>query len=301
MAQPQASNTNASLQHLFTIYRTVFVSTFSSPACWLFIAIYLLALLLYLPAGGNIADLQRYLSFHVFYLLLLLLLLPLTINAPMPAWKIEASYSRRNLWWQMLLALFCCALFIAYSFWLFNVFTPQRSLWQQHYRLLTILIPWLTPLIIFCLLPLATMRLLRVPWNELGFGRGHRSSLISGICCLIALCMLFLVGNPSLAGFFANIVLFFLQASFPEEVFFRGILLTRLIRLFGTKWGIVLSSLIFGIIHMGTDLNRNGNILLACCVAVLTQTTMGIIVAIIFVRTRNLLAGVVFHTLLDAI
>jgi len=115
------------------------------------------------------------------------------------------------------------------------------------------------------------------------------------------LCILFLMGPPTPSVFFVHLVQVFLQAGFPEEVFFRGILLTRLIRLFGTKWGIVLSTLIFGIMHMALNLSKGGSVFLALCETILSQATAGIILAIIFVRTRNLLAGVVFHTLLDAI
>jgi membrane protease YdiL (CAAX protease family) len=301
MTQQQTSNTTTSLQHLLTFYRTTFIDALVSPACWLFIAIYLLALLLYLPAGGNIAGLRLYFSFHVFYLLVIIIILPLTTHAPMAPWQAQVAYSRRKLWWQVIFALLIVVLSIAYDFWLFDIFAPQRSLWEQHYRLLATLIPWLTPLLLFCLLPLIIMRMLGVPWSELGFGRGYRSWLISGICSLIVLCITFLIGPPTLAGFLANLIQRFLQAGFPEEVFFRGILLTRLIRLFGTKWGIVLSTLIFGIMHMALNLSNGGSILLALCEAILSQATTGIIFAIIFVRTRNILAGVVFHTLLDAI
>lgn len=300
MAQ-QDANTNTSLQRLLTLYRTVFVDALASPACWLFIAIYLLALLLYLPAGGNIAGLLLYLALHAFYLLVILLILPLTANAPTPAWKVEAAYSRRKLWWQSIFALLSGALFIIYAFWLFDSLIPHVSFWKQQYPLLTNLIIWGAPLVILCLLPLGIMRLLSVPWNELGFGRGYHSWLISGICCLLLFGMTFFIGPPTLTIFFVNLVQRFLQAGFPEEVFFRGILLTRFIRLVGTKWGIVLSSLIFGIMHMALNLSNGGSVLLALCNAILSQATIGIILAIIFVRTRNLLAGIVFHTLLDAI
>lgn len=301
MTQQKASNTSTSLQRLLTIYRTVFAGTFVSPACWLFIAIYLLALILYIPAGGNIAGLQLYLSFHAFYLLIILLILPLTANAPTPTWKVAAAYSRRKLWWQTIFALLCWALFMVYTFWLFDSLQPHFSFWKQHYLLLVNLIIWGAPLVGLCLLPLGIMRLLSVPWNELGFGRGYRSWLISGICCFLLFGMTFFIGPSTLTIFFVNLVQRFPQAGFPEEVFFRGILLTRFIRLVGTKWGIVLSSLIFGISHMALNLSNGGSVLLALCNAILSQATIGIILAIIFVRTRNLLAGIVFHTLLDAI
>ena len=90
------------------------------------------------------------------------------------------------------------------------------------------------------------------------------------------------------------------MAGFPEEIFFRGLLLTRLIRLTGTKWGIVISALLFGLLHTATNLSHQGDIVLALSTAILTQVTFGVMVAVIFVRTRNVWAGVVFHTLIDA-
>jgi membrane protease YdiL (CAAX protease family) len=291
-------NTYSRLHRLLTVYQRAFFDVLTSPACWLFITIYLLALLLYIPAGGAIAGLQSHLYFHPFYLLTIIILLPLTSNAPMANWKAKAEYSQCNLWWQTIFVLFIIALLIAYSFWLFDFFVPQRPLLEQHYYLLALLIPWFTPLILSGLLLIIT-HLLGVPWNELGFGRGYRSWLISGICGLISICMIF--RNTTLTNFFASLPDYFLMAGFPEEIIFRGILLTRLIRLFGTKWGIVLSSLVFGIVHMAANLSYDSNILLSLCVAILEQTTTGITLAIIFVRTRNIFAGVIFHTLLDAI
>lgn len=91
-----------------------------------------------------------------------------------------------------------------------------------------------------------------------------------------------------------------LVAGFPEEVLFRGALLTRLSRLWGSEWGVVLSTLVFGLWHFGLAMsNTNGNILAAIASSMALQGMVGLWLAILFVRTRNLLAPVVFHCLWD--
>ncbi|MCP4708302.1 MAG: CPBP family intramembrane metalloprotease [Planctomycetes bacterium] len=96
-----------------------------------------------------------------------------------------------------------------------------------------------------------------------------------------------------------------LAAGFHEEFFFRAILQTRIARAFNSEVsGIALSTLMFGIYHLPFrfyqgaaegDLNRA----LAIC---FTETILAaFILGILWARTRNLLAPVLVHTLIDTI
>ena len=88
-----------------------------------------------------------------------------------------------------------------------------------------------------------------------------------------------------------------LVAAIPEEVLFRGVLLTRLVRLLGAQWGIALALGIFAFIHLETDPHRFGSLPLA--LMVLTQAILGLLLITVFVRTRSLWSGIILHTILD--
>ena len=87
----------------------------------------------------------------------------------------------------------------------------------------------------------------------------------------------------------------------PEEFAFRGVLMTRMVSLLGAQWGIVLSSLFFGIYHISNymdQLHVDALTALAACLAL--PALMGIFLAFILQRTRNLLFGVFVHANIDA-
>src|SRR5579885_1199520 len=92
----------------------------------------------------------------------------------------------------------------------------------------------------------------------------------------------------------------FFQAAFPEEFLFRGIVMTRLRRLFGTGWGIFLPSLLFGLYTLGpTSTSHDLGTALAVCI--ISQAVGGLGLAIIFVRTRNILACGLAHGMGDTL
>lgn len=86
-----------------------------------------------------------------------------------------------------------------------------------------------------------------------------------------------------------------------EEFLFRGALQSRLSLLFGSGWGLVLSSLAFGVWHIGANarLETGGDLLNAACAGVASQAPFGLAFGLIFQRTQNLLAGSVLHMLID--
>jgi len=86
-----------------------------------------------------------------------------------------------------------------------------------------------------------------------------------------------------------------------EEFLFRGALQTRLTLLLGAEWGLVLSALAFGLWHVGANarLETHGDLVSAACAGIIGQAPYGLAFGVIFQRTRNLLAGSVFHMLVD--
>ncbi len=160
-------------------------------------------------------------------------------------------------------------------------------------------------LTLYVVLPVLALLLLRARLSELGFGRGYRSWTVLAVVCflpLVALLVNLASGHGTLGILAISFVYNLLVAGFPEEVLFRGALLTRLSRLWGNEWGVVLSTLVFGLWHFGLTMsNTHGNILAAIASSIAVQGMIGLWFAILFVRTRNLLAPVVFHTLWDVL
>ncbi|GAP97729.1 abortive infection protein [Leptolyngbya sp. NIES-2104] len=104
-------------------------------------------------------------------------------------------------------------------------------------------------------------------------GRGGSNPLLS----------IALEGRDSIA-----IILFFVTAAiaapFFEETFFRGFLLPSLTRYFSTWQAILISALIFAIVHLSLS-------------EVLPLTVLGIILGFVYTRTQNLMASVLLHAL----
>ncbi len=266
------------------------------PAAWLFAALYVTGALVYALVGGPSA-LIKPLAFLAGYALILLVTLAVTTRAPAPAWTEAAAYSRRRLWWQLGALLIFWLLGIGYTFLLFG---PVQAL-VPRYLALVVLGNVALLLLLYVVLPLLTMRWFGVPWRELGFGRGYRVWMVMGMCCLLPVAVLVIqaLSGRAVTAIGNQIVSTLLQAAFVEEVFYRGMVLTRLIRLVGTGWGVVLAALLFGAAHAATNLSQDGGILVALAQSIVAQGTFGVVLAALFIRTRNIWAGVVFHALVD--
>lgn len=162
----------------------------------------------------------------------------------------------------------------------------------------------MTP-ILYVVLPVMALLLLRARLSDLGFGRGYRSWTVLAVVCflpVVAILVSLLAGQGSLGALAFSLAYHTLVAGFPEEVLFRGALLTRLSRLWGSEWAVVLSTLLFGLWHFGLTMsNTHGNILAALASSIALQGMIGLWFAILFVRTRNLLVPVVFHSLWDVL
>ena len=89
---------------------------------------------------------------------------------------------------------------------------------------------------------------------------------------------------------------------FSEEFLWRGVIQTRIGRLWTPEWGLVLASLGFGWWHIDSIHDWAGNdLLLAASLNVTVQATMGLALGVIFDRTRNLLAPSVVHAVVNSV
>jgi membrane protease YdiL (CAAX protease family) len=157
--------------------------------------------------------------------------------------------------------------------------------------------------VLYFVLPLIILLLLGANIREIGLGRsyhGWRVALLWSILPLIGLGVFLVLGVASLGGIAIRVANNFFQNGFFEEFLFRGALMTRLCYLLRNDWGLILSTLIFGFSHIGVQTQAfGGDWLLGVASTIVNQAVLGLGFAIIFARTRNLLASSVFHVILD--
>lgn len=102
-------------------------------------------------------------------------------------------------------------------------------------------------------------------------------------------------------------VLMLVTAGFTEEVFFRGILQARLSRwLENDIRGCLLAAFLFGIYHLpyaffDVSWPTYGNWLWAVTAVITEQMVAGLLLGILWMRTHNLAASVLCHTLINTI
>jgi membrane protease YdiL (CAAX protease family) len=152
--------------------------------------------------------------------------------------------------------------------------------------------------------PLVVLLLLGARPREVGFGPGHRVGRVLALWCVPQLVYVLLsafTGGVQPLRLLTDFIRNGFQNGPVEEFLFRGALQTRLTLLLGRGWGLVLSALAFGVWHMGANarLETHGDVVTAAFAGVIGQAPYGLAFGVIFQRTRNLLAGSVFHMLVD--
>lgn len=104
-----------------------------------------------------------------------------------------------------------------------------------------------------------------------------------------------------------SIGLSFITAATTEEIFFRGIIQSRLAEVSGSEIrGCLLAAFLFGIYHLPyayflADWPTHGNMIWALSAVLTEQMAAGVLLGILWVRTHNLFAPIVFHTLVNTL
>lgn len=88
----------------------------------------------------------------------------------------------------------------------------------------------------------------------------------------------------------------FFHPGFVEELCFRGFLETRLERLFTVKQALVIQAVIFGLYHLPQTVSGTpGWLVIGGMVYPVFAFIFGIVMGIIYIKTRNLLVGIGIH------
>jgi len=123
----------------------------------------------------------------------------------------------------------------------------------------------------------------------------------------VAIQMIFSAPLQALAPFITGFVLALITAGFAEEFFFRGILQSRLAACLGSEWhGLLLAAFLFGLLHLPLYYfspfePTQGNPLWAAASVITEPTITGVLLGVIWMRTRNLIAPTLVHTFINCI
>jgi membrane protease YdiL (CAAX protease family) len=318
MSVLDAPATQTRWARMLASYRRALPTAARHPATWLFVAICLLCAAC-LAVVGDTGLLPLALGSAVGTSLFILLTIPLTAPITAAPWPTPTpTKARRRLWTQVgALAVFALLIshwtvsghdLLPHEFQSIPLWTPFLE-WTYNavQSLLGSRLPARFPLnnvapVIMLLLPGAALLLLGARPGELGFARGYRSLRVAAVWSLAPLAIIAI--NLALGAMSPAFLLWrTLQTTFNsgpfEEFFFRGALFTRLARLLGDGWGIVLSGIAFGLLHVATETasDTHGNLLAGTAAAILLQGVGGVGFAIVVRRTRNLLASSLIHVI----
>lgn len=128
------------------------------------------------------------------------------------------------------------------------------------------------------------------------------SAFYSGTASLI------LSGKLSLAqlvfGFSLSFIYYFFMSGFSEEFLFRAFIQTRISVILKSRIsGILITALLFGLLHIPNIMRwyPGTSVIEAFCRAFFVQTFIGLILGVLWERTRNLIPCVLLHSGIDGL
>ena len=154
--------------------------------------------------------------------------------------------------------------------------------------------------------PLIVLLALQVPPSSFGLGRFQSKSTIVAAIWLIPAVIAVTWGAMASGGTLPTLVhrvlTDLLQNGATEEFLWRGAILGRLRLFMRNDVAVLLQAVLFGLWHAGADISAfQGNIWLACAEAVAVQTTFGIAMGYVALRSGNIAVSSIFHALIDAL
>ncbi len=295
-----------------------------SSAAWTFAAIWVISAG-YLAITGHAGTLLQWSGMLIQWLgiligfgLFILLTVGLTAGAPQRASETEHGTRSTLLWLQVALVVAVIAL-IGQRGMVFHEVAPpileHIPLWSPFVQFLEeagnrlgqagyLRNPnYLVNPVLMFVVPLPLLLLLGARWRSLGFERGHRTWRVVVLWSIgyVGYWLFNLITGTWSVGRLGHTLLSkTMQNGFFEEFLFRGVLQTRLSRLISPSWALVISSLGFGLWHIGVRAEQLGGDLLAgAAMSILMQGSAGLAFGVIFLRTRNLLACSVIHVVVN--
>jgi membrane protease YdiL (CAAX protease family) len=169
--------------------------------------------------------------------------------------------------------------------------------------------------VLYFILPLIILKLRGYSFSSMGISLmnwRHNLKVASVVIACMAIPCFFLIGDAAklilggeisflqaLPAFLVYFVHNIARSGLPEEFFYRVFMQTRISLILRSRLGgILITSLIFGLIHIPDIMRWNSGMTLpsAFCSAFFMQAFIGIIFGVLWDRTRNLIPGVLVHS-----
>ena len=144
-----------------------------------------------------------------------------------------------------------------------------------------------------------------IPWNFSGVSKGLLIGFTLILFTILQMLLIFISAPDKtiVLGLIPmiNTIIYCISIALWEETLCRGLLLTNMLKKWGdTKKGmiisIVLSSVIFGGFHIISAVNGN---LEGALIQVMYASIMGIMLAVIYLKTKSLWSAIVLHIILN--
>jgi membrane protease YdiL (CAAX protease family) len=309
--KPTTVSTSETNRHrIMQSYRGAFAAALRAPATRFAVFIVLVAAL-YLIITGYVGAVLLALGTSVGTGLLVLLTVPLTPDVSPSPW-LSVSRSRRRNWVQLGVALLLILLVYQSLLASFGLLPPALTtipLWTAFLSAMyqvqaTLGIPpnYLVVPLIYFVIPFLALLLLGARPSELGLARGYHAWRVAALWSVLPLVLILIAiagGQWTLPSLLHRTIQTTLNSGPFEEFLFRGALMTRLARVWGNGWGIVLSGSAFGLLHEPSlaASQTHGNLLAGAAIGLLQQGIGGMGFAIVVCRTRNLLATSIIHVI----
>lgn len=159
--------------------------------------------------------------------------------------------------------------------------------------------------VLYVVLPGAAVLALGATWRGIGFRPGWRPwRVIAAWSAPVVGVWIYGMVTAGLAPgrIVRALVSHTFQNGFMEEFLWRGVVQTRIARLWSPAWGLVVASLLFGWWHMDAITDWSGDDWwMAAAMTTVVQAPFGLAMGVIFDRTRNLLAPSVVHAVANTV
>ncbi|MCL2052475.1 MAG: CPBP family intramembrane metalloprotease [Lachnospiraceae bacterium] len=135
--------------------------------------------------------------------------------------------------------------------------------------------------------------LAKIGFTKIGLKDFKENLFYAPLIIMVLMNGVFFFDTPKLAHDVFTIVAFMALVAFLEEVLFRGLLFKAIEERKSTKAAVIISGLTFGFGHIVNLLNGYTGI--AQIIQIVLAVVIGIVLSLLFVRTKSIVPGIVFH------
>lgn len=243
----------------------------------------------------------------IFFLILGLIVYILTLKLKFHYKELNINNPRRNAVYALIAV--CTSIFIIVIILFLSSISKSNTEVQTNipYNFSYVFSNAITYLIIMSPI-LITKRFFRQSWGSTGVSKHNlkKSIVISIIVGIIAIIYILFRTNISIIKVITHLnsnhfwgLLYFAVVGFSEEFIFRGYLQIRLMAWLGKNKGWIISSVLMVLMHLPQRIFVQGMTLTGAFTGILSVTFLSLFLGHIMIKTENIFAPAIFHTLAD--